>query len=236
VTTPFLATLFHELRGPITTARSWLFLLRRAPRSGVQTERALEAIDRQLNHLARLVDDLLDVSRIREGKLRLLAVRLDLAEVARRAIEDHGVLFAAKEIELRAEIPADPLWIQGDSARLAQVLRNLLQNASKFTPRGGHATLTLEADVSTGMACLRLRDTGQGFDPALRERLFECFEQAEAAVARSENGLGLGLALVKALVELHGGTVEAQSDGRGTGAEFVVCLPSDTTIRAMAQP
>lgn len=118
-----------------------------------------------------------------------------------------------------------PLWVEGDGVRLEQVIRNLLQNAAKFTPEGGRVTLTLDADAGAPVICLRLRDTGPGFDPALRHSLFRPFEQAETTVAWSEGGLGLGLALVKAIVELHGGTVEAQSDGAGMGAEFVVRLP-----------
>ncbi len=116
-----------------------------------------------------------------------------------------------------------PLWVEGDGVRLEQVIRNLLQNAAKFTPEGGRVTLTLDADAGAPVICLRLRDTGPGFDPALRHSLFRPFEQAETTVAWSEGGLGL--ALVKAIVELHGGTVEAQSDGAGMGAEFVVRLP-----------
>jgi signal transduction histidine kinase len=221
----FIATLFHELRNPLATAQCWLLVLRRTSQGGPQAERAIDAIDRQLVLLARLVEDLLDVSRIREGKMRLETTRLDLAQLARRVVDDHRPMFSAKGVELRAEIPAGPLWVHGDAARLAQVMGNLLQNAAKFTPRAGRAVLAAETDAEARTAIVRLRDTGAGFDPALGERLFQPFEQAEPTIARSEGGLGLGLALVKELVELHGGTVEARSDGPDAGAEFVVCLP-----------
>jgi len=222
----FLATLFHELRSPVATARSWLFILQKqAAPGGEEARHGLEVIDRQLAFLARLIEDLLDVSRIGEGKLRLERTCLDLAELARGAVEDHGARFAVNGLELRAEIPREPLWVHGDGARLTQVMGNLLQNAAKFTPRGGCAVLAIEAEPAAGVACLRLRDTGSGFDPSLGETLFRPFEQAETNFARSERGLGLGLALVKGIVELHGGTVEAWSEGPGRGAEFVVRLP-----------
>ena len=220
-----LAMLFHELRGPISTARGWLFLLRRLPQGGEQAWRAVDTIDRQLAHLARLVEDLLDLSRIREGKMRLERTRLDLAQLTRRVFDQHATFFTAKGLELRAEIPVGPIWMEGDAGRLEQVIRNLLENAAKFTQGEGQVTLTLEADVTAPIARLRLRDTGPGFEPALRETLFEAYEQVEDTVPWSEGGLGLGLAVVKNIVELHGGTVEAHSEGPGKGAEFVVGLP-----------
>jgi signal transduction histidine kinase len=228
----FLATLFHELRGPLATAQSWLFILRHAAKGGEQTMHGLDVIDRQLASLAKLVEDLLDVSRMQEGKIRLERTRLDLADVTRGAVEDHGAAFAAKGLELWAEIPEEPIWVLGDGARLTQVLVNLLQNAAKFTPRGGRVALLLAADVESLTASLRLRDTGPGFDPSQGETLFRPFEQAEGTIARSEGGLGLGLALVKGLVELHGGTVEARSEGPGMGAEFVVRLPIAAALEA----
>lgn len=220
----FLATIFHELRTPLATARNCLYILSQAAPGGEQARRALAVIDRQLALLAKLVEDLLDVSRIREGKIRLETTCLDLADLARRSLEDHASMFAAYDLDIRAEIPGEPLCIQGDGARLAQVIGNLLQNAAKFTPRGGRVVLALEADEPARMACLRVRDTGPGFDAALRERLFDPFQQAETTLAQSGGGLGLGLSLVKGIVELHGGTVEAWSEP-GKGAEFVVRLP-----------
>lgn len=220
----FLATIFHELRTPLAAARNGLFILSRAAPGGEQARRALAVIDRQLALLAKLIEDLLDVSRIRESKIRLETTCLDLADLARRSLEDHASMFAAYDLDIRAEIPGEPLCIQGDGARLAQVIGNLLQNAAKFTPRGGRVVLALEADEPARMACLRVRDTGPGFDAGLRERLFEPFQQAETTLARSGGGLGLGLSLVKGIVELHGGTVEAWSEP-GKGAEFVVRLP-----------
>jgi len=231
---PALATLFHELRGPASTARAWLHVLKRDPPAGEQARRAIDAIDRQLVRLTTLLEDLLDMSRVREGKLHLVRTDLDLAQLARGAVEDQAACFETRGVELRAEIPVEPLRIRGDGVRLEQVVRNLLQNAAKFTPRGGRVLLQLEADGAARVAHLRLRDTGSGFDPALREVLFRPFEQAAATSAGSEGGLGLGLALVKALVELHGGTVEARSSGPGTGAEFVVHLPREPAPEAAA--
>lgn len=221
----FFATLFHELRGPLATVRNWLFILRHSPADGEQARHGLQVIERQVALLSRLVEDLLDVSRIREGKIHLERTTLDLAELARGAVEDHGAAFAARGVDLGAEISRERVWVRGDGARLTQVLGNLLQNAAKFTPRGGRVSLALEADAASSTARLRLRDTGPGFEPHAGRGLFKPFEQVEATVARSDGGLGLGLALVKGLVELHGGAVEAHSDGPGMGAEFVVRLP-----------
>ena len=220
-----LAALFHELRGPLATARNWLFILRHAELGREQAQHGFDVIDRQIGLLARLVEDVLDVSRIREGKIRLERTRLDLGELARGALEDHGPAFARCGLQVHAEIPAEPIWIHGDGARLTQVLGNLLHNAAKFTPRGGRVSLALDADAPSLMARLRLWDTGLGFEPCAVDALFRPFEQAESTSARSEGGLGLGLALVRGLVELHGGTVEARSEGPGMGAEFVVRVP-----------
>jgi signal transduction histidine kinase len=221
----FLAVLSHELRNPLASMRNSLFILDRAAAGGEQARRALGVIDRQVSQLSRLVEDLLNVSRIGRGKIQLQKARVDLTEVAWRSVEDLRSTFSGNGVDLGADIPGEALWVHGDSARLAQVFGNLLQNAAKFTPRGGHVLLTLDAEAPDRAARIRVRDTGVGFEPALRERLFNPFEQADRTLVRSQGGLGLGLALVKGLVEMHGGTVEALSEGPGKGAEFVVHIP-----------
>jgi two-component system CheB/CheR fusion protein len=222
----FLALLSHELRNPLGTIRSALSILAqaRAP-TAEETTRVRTAIERQLSHLSRLVDDLLDVSRIKTGKMRLERRSLDFTALARRTVEDHLALFAANGLSVDVRLPDTALWMNGDPTRLAQVVGNLLQNASKFTPPGGRVLVTVEGD-GIG-AHLRVRDNGLGLDTAARARLFQPFVQADTAAHRTRGGLGIGLALVKVLVDLHEGRVEAISEGAGKGSEFHVVLPLD---------
>jgi two-component system CheB/CheR fusion protein len=184
-------------------------------------------IGRQAEHLTRLVDDLLDVTRIARGKIQLRTATLDLVELARRTIEDHAAMLARDGVELEVELPAAPVWVEGDPTRIAQVLGNLVGNAAKFSDPGGRVNVRLEAGDA---AVVRVRDQGIGIAPDMLARLFVPFAQADETLARtrSRGGLGLGLALVRMLVELHGGTVEAHSAGLGAGAEFVVRLPLAT--------
>jgi signal transduction histidine kinase len=182
-----------------------------------------DVIERQVRHLTRLVDDLLDVTRVARGKVELRRADLDVAALARRAADDHRVLMQDRELELDLHVPTEPVLVHGDETRLAQVLGNLLQNAAKFTPAGGR--VSLEVRALDGRAELRVRDTGAGIPPEMLPRIFEPFTQARQTLARSEGGLGLGLAMVKGLVALHGGEVRATSAGAGRGTEFVVTLP-----------
>jgi signal transduction histidine kinase/ActR/RegA family two-component response regulator len=221
--TEFLATLSHELRNPLSAAASGVTILERAEAGGEQARLARAVIARQLQQLGRLVDDLLDVSRVKSQKIRLRRMSLDLCALLRNTVEDHRPLLEGRGVTLTLELPATPVWVQADPARLAQVVGNLLQNASKFTDRGDRVRVTLSA--AGGRAELRVADSGIGIDGEMLERLFEPFIQAERSLARTRGGLGLGLSLVKALVELHGGTVAARSEGQGRGAEFVVELP-----------
>jgi PAS domain S-box-containing protein len=219
----FLGVLSHELRNPLAPIRSSLFILERAEPAGSQAARAREVVNRQVTHLTRLVDDLLDVTRIARGKIALRRGDVDLGAVARRAADDHRVLMQGAGIALELDLPPDPVIVNADEARVTQIIGNLLQNARKFTGAGGRVALSIgRAD---GAALIRVRDTGVGIDPALLPRLFEPFTQAEQTIARSEGGLGLGLALVKGLAELHGGRVAAASAGEGRGSEFTVELP-----------
>ncbi|MGC4118514.1 MAG: PAS domain S-box protein [Myxococcales bacterium] len=219
----FLAMLGHELRNPLAPIRNAIHLLQRIRPKEPRAQKAEEIIDRQTAHLSRIVDDLLDVSRIARGKVGLRKERLDLAAVVRHAAEDCRGNLAAKGIELRVALPDAPVWVDGDPTRLAQVLGNLLHNSEKFTDRGGRIALELHAAGPS--AVLTVADTGVGMGRQTLERIFEPFVQAGSDLARSRGGLGLGLALVRGLLELHGGTVRASSEGLGRGSQFTVVLP-----------
>ncbi len=219
----FLAVLSHELRNPLMPIRTSLYLLARAPAGSEQTQRALAVIDRQTGHLARLIDDLLDVQRITSGKLALRREQVAFEAVVARAVDDHRAGFEGAQIGLRTDVPTDPLPVHGDATRLAQIVGNLLANAAKFTPAGGTVTLSLCRDADH--VVLRVRDTGVGITADVLPQVFEPFIQADRTLERSRGGLGLGLALVRWLTELHGGTASAHSAGPGHGAELVVRLP-----------
>jgi PAS domain S-box-containing protein len=221
----FLAALSHELRNPLTPIRNSLYILDRATPGSEQARRAKAVIDRQVSQLARLIDDLLDVTRITSGKMQVQRMRLELAELLLRTVEDHRSEFVAAGVELEVRAAPKPLWVNADAARIAQALGNLLQNAVKFTGRGEQVTLTLDEEVDTSMAVIRVRDTGIGIAPDVLPRLFQPFSQADSTLHRGRGGLGLGLSLVKSLIELHGGTVDAYSDGIGKGAEFIARIP-----------
>jgi PAS domain S-box-containing protein len=219
----FLAVLSHELRNPLAPIRNSLYILDHARDSSEQGRRAKEVAKRQVAHLTRLVDDLLDVTRIARGKIQLQCRDVDLAALARRTGEDHRPLLQERGLELDVHAPTDPVLVNGDETRLAQVLGNLLQNAAKFTPAGGRVTVTVTIEARA--AVVHVRDTGAGIEPGLMEAIFEPFTQANQTLARTEGGLGLGLAHVKGLIALHGGEVAAASDGPGRGADFTVKLP-----------
>jgi PAS domain S-box-containing protein len=222
----FLAVLSHELRNPLAPIRNSLYLMQRAAPGSQQARHAQAVIERQTGHMARLIDDLLDVTRITRGKIRLQRQRLDLNDLAQRAIEDHRTLFLRSGVRLAVlPAPGGNVWIDGDRTRLAQVVGNLLQNAAKFTPHGGETIVSVRADPAARQATLVIRDTGAGIEPELLPRLFRTFTQGDATLDRSKGGLGLGLALVKGLVEMHGGSVSAASGGSGEGATFTIHLP-----------
>jgi PAS domain S-box-containing protein len=221
----FLAVLSHELRNPLAPIRNSLHILERAAPGGDQARRAQTVIDRQVGHLSHLVDDLLDVTRISRNKIRLERQVLELNDLVRRTIEDHRSLFEKNEVHVEAKFAPEPIMVDADGTRLAQVVGNLLQNAAKFTSRGQHTTVSVSVDRAQQQAVISVSDTGVGMTPEVLARLFQPFMQADTTLDRSKGGLGLGLALVKGLVELHGGTIGARSDGLGKGAEFVVRLP-----------
>jgi PAS domain S-box-containing protein len=216
----FLGMLSHELRNPLAPIRNSLFLLEHAEPTGQEAHRAREVINRQVGHLTRLVDDLLDVTRITRGKVELRRVELDLGALVRRTADDYRRMMQDRGLELAVELGGG-LVVNGDETRLAQIFGNLLSNAAKFTPAGGRVTIA--AHAQGGAAVVRVRDSGPGIAPDVLPSIFEPFTQAKQTLARTEGGLGLGLALVKGLVILHGGEVKVVS-GSG-GAEFIVRLP-----------
>jgi CheY-like chemotaxis protein len=188
----------------------------------LQRERTL--IERQVRHLTRLVDDLLDVSRITRGKIELKRERIELSEIVAKAIEMASPLIEQRQHNLSVDFPRHGLAVEVDTIRMAQVVANLLNNAAKYTEP--HGTIAISAGVAGDAVALRVRDTGIGLSPEMLPRVFGLFVQERQALDRSQGGLGLGLAIVKTLVELHGGTVEAHSEGHGRGSEFVVRLPA----------
>jgi PAS domain S-box-containing protein len=222
----FLALLSHELRNPLSPIKSALHILDRSPPGGPQARWAQSVIARQTDQLSRLVDDLLDATRIARGKVDLQRRRLELNELVHRTVEDHRSIFDTCGITLVSELSPSPVFVDGDGHRLAQIVGNLLQNASKFTDRGGMTRVRVWQRAGSSEAFIRVADTGVGMTPELIAGLFQPFVQADTTLDRRKGGLGLGLALVKGLVELHGGGVEAQSEGLGAGAAFTVRLPA----------
>jgi len=219
----FLAMLSHELRNPLAPLRNSLYLLDRARAGSPQAARAREVLARQLDHLTRLVDDLLDITRISHGKIELRRARVDARDVVQRTCTDHGALFEQRGIDFHVEIPGGSLWIDADPTRISQALRNLLINAAKFTSEGGK--VLVEASRAASQVEISVRDDGVGMEPGVLGRVFEPFVQAERGPGQARGGLGLGLALVKGLVEAHGGTVRAESGGANRGSRLVMSLP-----------
>ncbi|HEX5719847.1 MAG TPA: ATP-binding protein [Thermoanaerobaculia bacterium] len=219
----FLAMLGHELRNPLAAIRNALWLLDETGSASEQETRQRNVIDRQTHHLVRMVDDLLDVSRVTRGKISLQHQAVNLGDLVRRCLLELGMGRLAEAHELSLDLRTETVCVEGDPVRLEQVVCNLIHNAVKYTPRGG--SISVSADEEDGQAVLRVRDTGLGITADMLGKIFEPFTQVESSRKRSEGGLGLGLPLVRSLVELHGGTVEASSAGRGLGSEFVVRLP-----------
>jgi signal transduction histidine kinase len=221
----WIAMLGHELRNPLAPIVQGLHILKVAGQDRGTAEEVLGMMERQTQHIIRLLDDLLDVSRISRGKVRLRRERLDLSRLVRTGAEDRRPCLERAGLTLTVEVPETPLWVTGDPARLSQVLNNLLHNAAKFTDPGGRVGVGLTPDGAGTQAVLTVRDTGMGIEREVLPRLFEPFCQADRSLDRTPGGLGLGLSLVKGLVEMHGGQVGAASAGPGQGAEFRVRLP-----------
>jgi PAS domain S-box-containing protein len=222
----FLAMLAHELRNPLAPIGNAAALLAFYARDDVRLRRLHQIVSRQVTHLARLVDDLLDISRITRGKVTLDLGRVDLAEIARAAVESTAERLGTSNLQIALRGADAPAWVDGDPVRLTQVVTNLLDNAVKYSPQGGEVTVAITRSPAEHE--LTVSDQGQGIDPSLLPHVFDLFVQGEQSLDRTRGGLGIGLTLVRRLVGLHGGTVEAASDGVGRGARFTVRLPART--------
>jgi len=219
----FLAVLAHELRNPVAALSGGLHLLNK----DIPPERAKDIrarMDRMLEHLTHLVDDLLDVSRVSQGKIVLKKERVELSEVLQSAIEASQHHIEAGDHQFRIDIPNEVIWLDADHTRLAQIVANLLNNAAKYTPSGG--TVTLSAVRRDSLAEITVSDTGVGIPPEMQSKIFEIFAQVEDHLGKAQGGLGIGLALVRQLVALHGGAITVESAGEGQGSTFVVRLPT----------
>ena len=219
----FLAVLAHELRNPLAPIANYVQLLDHFAGDADAVRQAGTVMRRQVDQMVRLIDDLLDVSRISSGKIELRRGRIEIAAVVRQAVDAARPYYESRRRKLKITVPGEPITVNADSARLTQVIGNLLHNAAKFTDDGGHVWLSVESELDT--AVIRVRDDGMGIGPAQLSSIFQMFMQADASLERTEGGLGIGLALVRSLVELHGGTAQASSEGIGKGSEFVVRLP-----------
>lgn len=224
----FLATLAHELRNPLAPVRTGLEILKIAT-DPAQAARTREMMERQLAHLVRLVDDLLDVSRITLGKVALKKERIDFRVILNGALEATRSLVAARGHEIAVRLSEQPLPLLADPTRLIQVVANLINNAARYTPAGGR--IQVGAEAGQGALIARVSDTGVGMDSELLSRVFDMFVQGAPARGESQSGLGVGLTLVRRLVEMHGGSIEAQSPGRDQGSTFVLRLPLETRER-----
>ncbi|WP_082439555.1 MULTISPECIES: ATP-binding protein [unclassified Massilia] len=230
----FLATLAHELRNPLAPIRTGLDILRLRSGDAQSTQRATDIMERQLRQMVRLVDDLLDVSRINTGKFTIKSGRVELKAVVNDALEVVRPYIDLHGHELQIDLPDRPVFLNGDATRLAQILSNLLNNAAKYTNRGGR--VSLKASVDDRTLVLVVADTGIGIAPEMLDTVFEMFVQVDSTLERSTAGLGVGLSLARKLVELHGGAIEAHSAGLGHGSQFVVRLPIVVDPEPLAKP
>jgi CheY-like chemotaxis protein len=237
----FLATLAHELRNPLAPISNSLHILRMSGELSPATERVREIMERQVNQMVRLVDDLLEVSRITRNKMELRKEPVELAAILRTAVETSRPLIDDLEHQLAISMPTEPITLHADPVRLSQVIANLLNNAAKYTPRGGQIRLSARQENET--AVVTVADNGLGIPNDMLPLVFEMFAQVDHSIDRAQGGLGIGLTLAKSLVEMHHGTIEAHSAGLGQGSEFVVRLPlasvsaqpvelPDTTVRS----
>ena len=227
----FLAILAHELRNPLAPILNALHLLRREKLANPSQEEAANMIDRQVRQIIRLVDDLLDISRISRGKIHLRKERVELSQIVQRAVETAQHVIETRKHDLIVSLPPEAIWLEADPARLEQVVGNLLNNAAKYTEPNGRIWVTAVREGP--MVILRVKDTGIGILPEMLPRVFDLFVQADRSLDRAEGGLGLGLSLVKSLVQLHQGTIEAHSPGVGQGSEFVIRLHAVPEVMAM---
>jgi PAS domain S-box-containing protein len=230
----FLATLAHELRNPLAPIRNGLQILQMTHADPASFARVREMLERQVNHLVRLVDDLMEVARVTRGRIELRKEAVDLGAVLRSAVDTSRPVIEAAHHELTIEVPAEPIILVADPVRLAQVVANLLNNAAKYTEEGGRISLAAHRD--DGHAVIVVRDSGIGIPSDVLPRVFDLFAQGDGTYHRAQGGLGIGLTLVRTLVELHGGTVVAKSEGLGRGSEFTVRLPLGAAVASQREP
>lgn len=230
----FLALLAHELRGPLAPLRNGLDVIKQGDVAEELRQRMCALMERQLEQLTRLVNDLADASRIARGKIDLRMARIELAGLLREVLEDKRPLIEAAHLELHTHLPALPLFVDGDAMRLTQVFRNLLENARKYTEPGGRIEVSLAPE--RGQAVVRVKDSGLGVPADKLDAIFEMFVQINRSAARSQGGLGIGLGLARRLLLLHGGSIEAFSQGPGRGSEFVVRLPLTSPLLGRDAP
>jgi two-component system, sensor histidine kinase len=222
----FLAALAHELRNPLGVVSNAFAILPEMQTPEPVSQELRDIIGRQINVMGRLVDDLLDVSRISRGQIGLTREPCDFAAIVRQTVDDYRAILDSKGLQLKLDVPSHPVWVAGDSTRLAQSISNLLQNAAKFTIAGDTVTVKLVDIPDERCAVLSVRDTGIGMEPDFLARVFEPFSQSDQGIGHRQGGLGIGLSLVKGLIELHGGQVHASSEGLGHGSEITIRLPT----------
>jgi len=228
----FLAILAHELRNPLAPLKNAVQILRRTPNDAVVIEKARDLIDRQVHHMSRLVGDLLEAARAQNGQIKLQTTSLDLRTIIEHVVDLMRPVFEGKHQTLRVTLPEEHVWVEGDAARLEQIFTNLLSNANKYTQDRGDIEISLSVallDETVRGAIVQVLDNGEGIEAELVPRLFELFAQADRSLAHSQGGLGIGLSLVRTLVEMHGGRVSMRSDGRGSGSTFEVRIPLTRT-------
>ena len=219
----FLATLAHELRNPLAPIRTGLEILKKDKANGIASQKARETMERQLAHMIRLIDDLLDISRINSGKIRLEISRIRLASAVESAVDISRPMMESRGHRLEVQLPPDDIELMADGTRLAQALGNLLNNAAKYTASGGLIRVTVRQEGAT--AIIEVADNGVGIPPAMLDEVFGLFTQVDRTLDHAQGGLGIGLYLVRSLVELHGGTVTASSAGAGQGSTFTIRMP-----------
>ncbi|HET9226013.1 MAG TPA: ATP-binding protein, partial [Thermoanaerobaculia bacterium] len=232
----FLTMLAHELRNPLSTISNAIQVLRLKGAGDEAWHRAIDAAERQVLHQALLVDDLLEASRVTRGEVELHCESLDLAELVRETVEGYRETLRNARLDVDLDLPGETLPVQGDRLRLSQALSNLLHNATKFTPPGGRVGVRARRADHGSRVELSVRDSGQGIEPEVLPHIFEVFTQADRSLDRARGGLGVGLAVVKGLVEMHGGEVRAASEGLGQGSEFILSLPLDHNATLSAHP
>jgi signal transduction histidine kinase len=230
----FLAVLAHELRNPLTPLVTGLQLLRNAPGNQAVVDRTGKMMQRQLDHMVRLIDELMDVARIDSGKVRLTRVRTELSVVVRSALESSMPLIEQRGHALALELPPEPIWLDIDPTRMVQVLANLLNNAAKYTPPGGKLALAIRREADD--VVIAVTDNGVGIEAGALHGVFDLFSQVASSSDMAQGGLGIGLALVQQLVHLHGGKVTVRSEGAGCGCVFTVRLSSTPARKYEPQP